>query len=65
MIHIPSFIKTDSGVQTLIAGHRRTYREQGGFASILSFFQNMESRQNAVRFFHRKRTTFPLKRPTV
>jgi hypothetical protein len=38
-IYIPSFIKTDSGIQKLIAGDTQTHRWQGDLISLLLFFQ--------------------------
>jgi hypothetical protein len=44
MIHIPSFIKTGSGI------HKLTHREYGNRISLLPFFQNEESR--LINFFN-------------
>jgi hypothetical protein len=45
VIYIPCFIKIGSTIQKLIGGiHRHTYREHGDRISLLSFFQNKESR---------------------
>jgi hypothetical protein len=44
MIYIPSFIKIDSGIQNLIAGDIQAHRHYGDRVSLLSFFQNEESR---------------------
>jgi hypothetical protein len=41
MIHIPSFIKTGSGIRKLMEGGAQTQRHQG---DLLSFFQTKESR---------------------
>jgi hypothetical protein len=41
MIYIPGFIKTGSGIQMLI---RWKHRQDGDHTSLLSFFQNRESR---------------------
>jgi hypothetical protein len=45
MIYIPSFAKIGSGIQKLIGGgDSQTYRQHGDRISLLSFFQNKESR---------------------
>jgi hypothetical protein len=41
MIHIPSFIKIGSGIQTLIGG---IHRQHGDLISLLLFFQNRKVR---------------------
>jgi hypothetical protein len=43
MIHIPSFIKTGSGIQTLM-GLMGIHRQPGYLISLLSFFQYKENR---------------------
>jgi hypothetical protein len=40
-MYIPSFIKIDSGIQTLIGG---IHRQQGDLISLILFFFNKESR---------------------
>jgi hypothetical protein len=45
MIHIPNFIKSGSGVRKLMeGGDTQTHRQDGDRISLLSFFQNKESR---------------------
>jgi hypothetical protein len=41
---LPSFIKIVSDIQMLIAGDFQTHKEHGDRISLLSFFQNKESR---------------------
>jgi hypothetical protein len=43
VIYIPSFIKTGSGIQTLIGGDTQTHRQHGDRISLLLVFQNKES----------------------
>jgi hypothetical protein len=43
MIHILSFIKTDSGIQKLIRVDTQTHRQHGGLISLHFSFQNKES----------------------
>jgi hypothetical protein len=43
MIYVSSFIKTGSAIQKLIGGYTDT-RQHGDRISLLSFFQNKESR---------------------
>jgi hypothetical protein len=43
VIYVRSFIKTGSGIQTLIGGIH-THRQQGDLINLLYFFQNKESR---------------------
>jgi hypothetical protein len=44
MIHIPTFIKISSGIQKVIGRDTKTHRQHCDFISLLSFFQNKESR---------------------
>jgi hypothetical protein len=45
MVHIPSFIKIDSGSQKLIGVDSQIHRQHGNHISLLYFFvQNKESR---------------------
>jgi hypothetical protein len=45
IIYIPSFIKIGWGIQKLLErDHIQTHRQHGDLTSILSFFQNKESR---------------------
>jgi hypothetical protein len=44
MIYVPSFIMIGSGTQKLVRGDTQTHRRHGGLISLLSFFQNKESR---------------------
>jgi hypothetical protein len=45
VIYVPSFIMFGSGIQKLIGGiHRHAHRQHGNLISLLSFFQNKESR---------------------
>jgi hypothetical protein len=44
MIYITNFIKTGSGIQKLIGEDSQTHRRHGDRISLLSFFQNKESR---------------------
>jgi hypothetical protein len=46
MIHIPSFIKIGSGIQTLIGGY--SHRQHGDTMSLLLFFLNKESRLKII-----------------
>jgi hypothetical protein len=52
MIYIPSFIKIGSGIQNFIGGggdsETRANREHGDRISLLSLFQNKESRLKIV-----------------
>jgi hypothetical protein len=47
-LYIPSFIKIGSGIQKLIERDRQTCRN-GGRVSLLSFFQNKESRLKTIK----------------
>jgi hypothetical protein len=49
MIYIPSFIKIGSGIQKLMGrGDSQTHRQHGDCISLLSLFQNKESRLKTV-----------------
>jgi hypothetical protein len=59
MIYLPSFIKIGSGIQKLMGGKTKTYREHGDLISILPFFQNKESRtkpQDTMKHYTRHST---------
>jgi hypothetical protein len=45
MLYIPNFIKISSDIQKLIG---RIHRQQGDLISLLSFYQNKESRLNII-----------------
>jgi hypothetical protein len=49
VIYIPIFIKTGSGIQKMIGRDSQTHRGQGNLISLLSFFQNRESRIKTQR----------------
>jgi hypothetical protein len=44
LIQIPSFIKTDSGIEKLNVGDTQAHKHDGDPLSLLLFFQNKESR---------------------
>jgi hypothetical protein len=48
MIYVPRFMKIGSSIQKLIKG-RFTDREHGDRVSLLSFFQNKESRLKTTK----------------
>jgi hypothetical protein len=53
MIYIPSFMKTGSGIQKLWwKGDSHTHIEQDDLMSLLSFFQNKESRLIILWFYY-------------
>jgi hypothetical protein len=49
MMHIPSFIKTDSAIQKLMGGDTQIHTQQRELINLLLFFQNKESR---LKEFH-------------
>jgi hypothetical protein len=49
MIYIPSFIKTGSGIQTLMGG---IHRQHGDRINLLLFFENKESRLEIHKSLH-------------
>jgi hypothetical protein len=48
MMCVPSFIKIVSGIQKLIWGDSQEHRQHEDLISLLSFFQNKESRPESV-----------------
>jgi hypothetical protein len=48
MIYVPGFIEIGSGIQKLIRGDTQAHRRHGDHISLISFFQNKESKVKTV-----------------